>query len=99
MDMATVIIKVCGLGPLSFDLKEGAHLKIKEYLPSKKSRPTVSSRFKKNAYLIFNGTTKIGRISPSDQKKLGGQIPKYCIVHKIEKEKNKLFVLFNVTAK
>ncbi len=96
MNNTTVIINVGGVGPLSFELKEGAHLKVKEFSPSKKSRPTVGSRFKKSAYLIFNGPTKVGRVSPADQKKLGDKIPKYCIVHKIEKEKNKLFVLFNI---
>jgi len=87
-----VEIKLSGTGPLSFEVKEGEELKVKEISPSSKSRPTAGSRFKTSALLVFKGSTKIGRIPPKNQDELGGRIPEYCKVIEVNKEKKVLIV-------
>jgi hypothetical protein len=86
------IVKVIGTSPLSFELRPGTVLTVKEFGPASKTRPSIGSKFKSNAYLLFNGITKIGRLSPSTLSKLGGEIPTSCKVVEVDKARKVLLI-------
>lgn len=87
-------IKVSGTSPLSFDAIVGSILHVKEFSPSSHSRPTLGGGFKSRAFLIFNGKTKVGRLSPANLRTLGGFIPSTCKVVEVDKARKSLVVLF-----
>lgn len=90
---AGTVIRVIGTGPLSFDVRHGAVLTVKEFGPSDYSRPTVAGGFKQSAYLLFANKTKVGRLSPASLKKLSS-VPPTCTVIEVDKSRNRLSVLF-----
>ena len=74
-------LKVTGTSPLSFEVNEGDVLAVRQFGPSSHTRPTVGGGFKTHAYLIFNGITKVGRLSPGDASRLADEvIPNTCVV-------------------
>lgn len=87
-------IRVAGTSPLSFELKVGMELQVREFGPSPYSRPSVGGRFRSNAYLIYSGGTKIGRLTPAIVDKLGGTPQKTCTVVKIDPNRKILIVSF-----
>jgi hypothetical protein len=91
-----VEIKLVGTTPLSFNLKPGAVLTVKTYEPSSSNRPTVGGKFKSSAFLVFNGITKVGRISPAALKKLNNKPSPTCTVASVNEEKNSLVVYFDL---
>ena len=92
---SSVIVRVSGTSPLSFDLWPGVTLAVKEFAPSKASRPTLGGGgFKTKGYLLFSGQTKVGRLSPSALRKLGSNIPQSCKVSKVDKARKLLLVEF-----
>lgn len=82
------VVQLTGTGPLSFELKKGAMLAIKKILPSNSSRPTIGSGFKTSGYVVYNGITKVGRISPKDTEALDGTIPSIGKVVEVDGSKN-----------
>lgn len=92
-------LKVTGTSPLSFDVNQGDILTVRQFGPSSHTRPTVSGGFKTHAYLIFNGITKVGRLSPRDVSRLGdGLIPDTCIVVEVDPERRILRVALEASA-
>lgn len=89
---SSTVVRVVGTSPLSFDVRLGDELTIKEVGPSAMNRPTLGGRFKSNAYLLFKGITKVGRLSPNSVEKIGDNIPSKCKVVKIDKLKKILSV-------
>jgi hypothetical protein len=71
----TVKVRVTGTTLLSFALKPGTVLVVKKYSPSASNRPTVGSKFKSDAFILFRGITKIGKLSDAAIKKLAGHVP------------------------
>lgn len=94
MEDLTVKVRVTGTTPLSFELKPGAVLTVKEYSPSASNRPTAGSKFKSNAFILFRGITKIGKLSDAAIEKLDGRVPDSCRVHQVDAEKKILTVEF-----
>ncbi len=92
---SSLVVRVAGTSPLSFDLWPGITLAVKEFAPSKASRPTIGGGFKSKGYLLFSGQTKVGRLSPSALTKLGGDIPSICKVSKVDKTRKVLLVEFS----
>lgn len=89
-----VVVRVVGTSPLSFDVALGMTLKLKEIGPSSHSRPSVGGKFKTTGYLIFNGITKVGRLSPAAQRAIGQPIPPTCVVTEVDPTKKILKVKF-----
>ena len=87
-----VEVRVTGTSPLSFMLSPGRVLSIKRIEPSASNRPTVGGKFKKNAYLIYNGVTKVGRLSDAAVKKISFAVPEACTVVTVDKENEILVV-------
>lgn len=87
-------IRIVGTSPLSFDLSPGMTLTVKEFGLSANNRPTVGGKFKRSAYLLFNGITKVGRLSPKAEIEVGYPIPQTCKVVEVDREKKILKVLF-----
>lgn len=86
-------LKVTGTSPLSFEVNEGDILAVRQFGPSSHTRPTVGGGFKTHAYLIFNGITKVGRLSPKDASRLADEvIPDTCVVVEVDAEKRILKV-------
>lgn len=92
MERDKVVVRVAGTSPLSFELWTGMTLTIKEMSPSASNRPTIGAKFKSKGYLIFNGRTKVGRLSTATLNKIGHHIPKTCRVVQVDKEKKILSV-------
>jgi hypothetical protein len=91
---SVVVVRVAGTSPLSFDLWPGIILTVKEILPSAANRPTLGGSFKSKGYLLFNGITKVGKLSPASLKKLGSTVPEQCKVVEVNKDKKVLSVEF-----
>lgn len=92
----TVEVRLAGTTPLSFRLSPGTVLSVKTYQPSANNRPTVGGKFKKSAFLVFNGVTKVGRLSPAALKKLNDKPAPECTVVSVNEEKSALVVSFAV---
>lgn len=91
-----ITVRVAGTSPLSFDLWPGATLTVKEFAPSKPTRPTLGGGgFKTKAYLLFSGQTKVGRLTPAALTKLGGGVPPSCKVSLVDKARKLLLVEFS----
>ncbi len=90
-----VSICLTGTGPLSFELKPLMRLAVKKYGLGSKSRPTAGLKFKSDAYLVFNGPTKVGRISSASLKKLEEYDLSFCDVSEVDMEKNTVIVTFH----
>lgn len=82
-----IVVRVVGTSPLSFELRIGDELSVKEIGPSAINRPTVGGKFNSTAYLLFKGITKVGRFSPKTVEKLKNKIPRTCKVVQIDKVK------------
>ena len=92
-------LKVTGTSPLSFEVNEGDILAVRHFGPSSYTRPTVGGGFKAQAYLIFNGITKVGRLSPKDASRLADElIPDTCVVVEVDAGKRILKVALGVSA-
>ncbi|HEY8227071.1 MAG TPA: hypothetical protein VIG25_17480 [Pyrinomonadaceae bacterium] len=89
-----VVVDVVETSSLSFDLWPGIVLTVKAIGPSSARQPTLSGGFESKAYLLFNGITKVGKLSPAAIKILGEPVPAACKVIKVDKEKNILLVEF-----
>jgi hypothetical protein len=86
-------LKVTGTSPLSFEVNEGDVLAVRQFGPSSHNRPTVGGGFKTHAYLIFNGITKVGRLSPKDASRLAHEVvPDSCVVVEVDAVKRILKV-------
>lgn len=92
MERDKIVVRIAGTSPLSFEVWKGLTLTIKEIAPSANNRPTLGAKFKSKAYLVFNGRTKVGRLSPATLKKIGNRIPETCKVVEVNKEKKILSV-------
>jgi hypothetical protein len=90
-----IVVRVTGTTPLSFELSPGTSLVVKKIGPSAKNRPTAGSKFKTSAYLVFDGVTKIGRLSDSALKRLGKNVPDKCTVQDVSVAKKLLTVVFD----
>jgi hypothetical protein len=90
----SVIVQVSDTSPFSFAVQVGATLIVKNYKPSSSGRPNVRGRFTKSAYLLFNGLSKVGRLSDAAFKRIGADVPQECHVVEVEQEKNVLTVEF-----
>ena len=86
-----VVVRIAGTSPLSFEVWKGMILTIKEIPPSAINRPTLGTKFKSTGYLVFNGITKVGRLSPAVLTKIG-KVPDTCKVVLVDKEKKILSV-------
>jgi hypothetical protein len=92
-------LKVAGTSPLSFEVNEGDILAVRQFGPSSHTRPTVGGGFKTHAYLIFNGITKVGRLSPRDAARLADEvIPDTCVVVEVDAGKRILKVALRAPA-
>jgi hypothetical protein len=91
-----IIVRVTGTTPLSFNVKPGSVLTVKKYSPSASNRPTVGSKFKSDAYIVFKGITKVGRLSDSAISKLQGDVPAQCVVYAVDEVKKVLSVEFKI---
>jgi hypothetical protein len=89
------VVRVTGTTPLSFELSPGKRLTVKKIGPSAKNRPTAGSKFKGTAYLLFDGVTKIGRLSDAALTKLGKNVPETCTVKDVNEAKKVLTVVFD----
>jgi hypothetical protein len=96
-DESYVQIRLADTNCLSFNVEPGKRLTVKKYGPSSKSRPTVAgSKFKNDAYLVFNGPSKIGKIPPASLDKLGECDLTFCDVVEVNSEKNTIIVNFHI---
>jgi hypothetical protein len=91
-----VELKLSGTTPLSFELRPGTVLSVKTYEPSRSNRPTVGGKFQSAAFLVFNGVTKVGRISPAALKKLPNPPPPTCTVVSVDEENESVVVVFQI---
>jgi hypothetical protein len=91
---ASLVVRVTGTSPLSFDLWPGVTLTVKEISPSAQNRPTLGGKFTTKGYLLFNGITKVGRLSPASLKKIGDNVPLQCKVVEVDKGRKILSVEF-----
>lgn len=94
-----ITVRVTGTSPLSFDVRVGATLQVKEFSPSAPSRPSVGGGFKTRAFLLFNDRTKVGRLSTASLLKLGEVVPNTCTVLEVNRQKRLLFVSFSFHSK
>lgn len=92
MERDKIVVRVTGTSPLSFEVWTGMTLTIKEIAPSANNRPTLGAKFKTKGYLVFNGRTKVGRLSPAALKKIGETIPETCKVVQVDRGKKILSV-------
>jgi hypothetical protein len=93
----SLVVRVAGTSPLSFDLWPGVTLTVKEISPSASNRPTLGSKFKAKGYLLFNGITKVGRLSPASLQKIGELVPSQCRVVEVDKDRKVLSVEFQTS--
>ena len=91
---SSVVVRVVGTSPLSFETPIGARLEIREIGPSSYSRPSVGGKFKKSAYLLYRGITKVGRLSPAAVSKIGEPVPENCFAVEVNPVKKLLKVQF-----
>ena len=92
----TIEVRLTGTTPLSF-VRPGKVLTVKSYEPTepKTTRPVVGAKFTKRAYIVFNGVTKVGRLSDKAIEKLL-TVPEKCTVVKSDAVKKQLVVSFAV---
>ena|SRR6266850_5850481 len=92
---SVIVVRVVGTSPLSFSLWPGMALTVKEIAPSLTNRPTLGGGFKSKGYLLFNGITKVGRLSPAALRALGDPVPVTCTVVRVDKDRKFLSVEFS----
>ncbi|MDQ3816080.1 MAG: hypothetical protein M3362_00120 [Acidobacteriota bacterium] len=92
--LTSVVVRVSGTGPLSFEVRPGSILTIKEIGPSSTSRPSIGGGFNSKGYLLFAGQTKVGRLSPAALVKLGERDISSCKVVTVDKTRKILLVEF-----
>ncbi len=92
-----ISVKVAGTSPLSFELHPGDKILVKKYVAGASHRPTSGAKYRTDAYILYRGVTKIGKLSEASLKKLGGSVPDECIVTKVDAEKKILMVCFRST--
>jgi hypothetical protein len=90
-------VKVIGTSPLSFELHLGDKILVKRYISGGSKGPKPGPKCRTDAYILYRGVTKIGKLSDTSIKKLEGNIPEECTVSKVDPEKNILMVLFRPT--
>lgn len=82
------VIGLTGTSPLSYDVRPGSVLSIREFHPSNKSRPTVGAGFKNTAYVVFSGITKVGQVNKKDLPIFSTNTPRKCLALEVNREKN-----------
>ena len=90
-----LIVKVSGTSPLSFGVKVGTVLQVKQIGASKHTRPTIGSGFKTDSFLLFMARTKIGNIPQDGLESLGESIPETCTVCAVRPESKAIYVSFS----
>lgn len=90
-----LIVKVSGTSPLSFGVKVGTVLQVKQISASTHTRPTIGSGFKTDSFLLFMARTKIGNISQSSLESLGDRIPETCTVCAVRPDSKAIYVSFS----
>jgi len=80
------VCRIVGTSPLSFDIARGTWVSIRRTKPPSISRPTVGASFKGDAFIVFKGVTKIGRLSPRDVEALGA-VPNRGMVVTVDRDR------------
>lgn len=93
-----LVVKVSGTSPLSFSVKVGTVLQVKQIGASKHTRPTIGSGFKTDSFLLFMARTKIGNISYESLESFGDRVPITCTVCAVKPESKAIYVSFSETS-
>ncbi|MCF7962596.1 MAG: hypothetical protein K9M08_17800 [Pirellula sp.] len=96
-DIMGISVKVAGTSLFSFELNPGDKIVVKKYVARASRLSTSGAKYRTDAYMLYRGITKVGKLSEASLKKLGGSVPDECIVTKVDAEKKILMVCFRST--